>query len=193
MPHGDSYGELVLCGIFVIVFLMYFGLLFRKRWYILVPKKKERKWRIRGIMKYVRQFLIILVISFIGELLRYYIPLKIPASIYGLVLLFAALELRIIKLESICETSRFLIEIMPLMFVPAGVGLLSSWGVLKPVCVPIMVIVLISTIIVMAVSGKVTQGVIRMEKKHPKKKNGADHIYVKDSEGERQYISENSI
>ena len=133
-------------------------------------------------MKYVRQFLIILVISFIGELLRYYIPLKIPASIYGLVLLFAALELRIIKLESICETSRFLIEIMPLMFVPAGVGLLSSWA-----------IVLISTIIVMAVSGKVTQGVIRMEKKHPKKKNGADHIYVKDSEGEKQYISENSI
>lgn len=99
----------------------------------------------------------------------------------------------IIKLVSIRETSRFLIEIMPLMFVPAGVGLLSSWGVLKPVCVPIMVIVLISTIIVMAVSGKVTQGVIRMEKKHPKKKNGADHIYVKDSEGERQYISENSI
>ena len=144
-------------------------------------------------MKYVRQFLIILVISFIGELLRYYIPLKIPASIYGLVLLFAALELRIIKLVSIRETSRFLIEIMPLMFVPAGGGLLSSWGVLKPVCVPIMVIVLISTIIVMAVSGKVTQGVIRMEKKHPKKKNGADHIYVKDSEGERQYISENSI
>jgi len=141
-------------------------------------------------MKYVRQFLIILVISFIGELLRYYIPLKIPASIYGLVLLFAALELRIIKLVSIRETSRFLIE---MMFVPAGVGLLSSWGVLKPVCVPIMVIVLISTIIVMAVSGKVTQGVIRMEKKHPKKKNGADHIYVKDSEGERQYISENSI
>ncbi len=160
---------------------------------IYLYRKKERKWRIRGIMKYVRQFLIILVISFIGELLRYYIPLKIPASIYGLVLLFAALELRIIKLVSIRETSRFLIEIMPLMFVPAGVGLLSSWGVLKPVCVPIMVIVLISTIIVMAVSGKVTQGVIRMEKKHPKKKNGADHIYVKDSEGERQYISENSI
>lgn len=59
---------------------------------------------------------------------------------------------------------------MPLMFVPAGVGLLSSWGVLKPVCVPIMVIVLISTIIVMAVSGKVTQGVIRMEKNIRKRK-----------------------
>ena len=42
MPHGNSYGELVLCGIFVIVFLMYFGLLFRKRWYILVPKKGKK-------------------------------------------------------------------------------------------------------------------------------------------------------
>ena len=99
----------------------------------------------------------------------------------------------VLKTSQVKDAAFFLIEIMPLMFVPAGVGLLSSWGVLKPVCVPIMVIVLISTIIVMAVSGKVTQGVIRMEKKHPKKKNGADHIYVKDSEGERQYISENSI
>ena len=144
-------------------------------------------------MKWMKQFGIILLISFVGEILEKWIPLPIPASIYGIILLFLCLKLNIIPHEAVHETGKFLIEIMPLMFVPAGVGLLSSWGVLKPVCVPIMVIVLISTIIVMAVSGKVTQGVIRMEKKHPKKKNGADHIYVKDSEGERQYISENSI
>ena len=129
-------------------------------------------------MKYVRQFLIILVISFIGELLRYYIPLKIPASIYGLVLLFAALELRIIKLVSIRETSRFLIEIMPLMFVPAGVGLLSSWGVLKPVCVPIMVIVLISTIIVMAVSGKRNPGCYPYGEKTYRKRKTVQTIFM---------------
>ena len=144
-------------------------------------------------MKYLRQFGIILAVTCAGEIMKYFIPLPIPVSIYGLILMFVLLLLRVIKVEHVKETGEFLIEIMPLMFVPAGVGLLSSWGVLKPVCVPIMVIVLISTIIVMAVSGKVTQGVIRMEKKHPKKKNGADHIYVKHSEGERQYISENSI
>ena len=79
-------------------------------------------------MKYVRQLLIILFVSFFGELLKYIIPLSIPASIYGMVLLFLALELKILKVSDIKETSNFLIEIMPLMFVPAGVGLLDSWG-----------------------------------------------------------------
>ena len=78
-------------------------------------------------MKYVRQLLIILFVSFFGELLKYIIPLSIPASIYGMVLLFLALELKILKVSDIKETSNFLIEIMPLMFVP-GVGLLDSWG-----------------------------------------------------------------
>ena len=77
-------------------------------------------------MKYVRQLLIILFVSFFGELLKYIIPLSIPASIYGMVLLFLALELKILKVSDIKETSNFLIEIMPLMFVPAGVGLLYS-------------------------------------------------------------------
>ena len=120
-------------------------------------------------MKYVRQFLIILVISFIGELLRYYIPLKIPASIYGLVLLFAALELRIIKLVSIRETSRFLIEIMPLMFIPAGVGLITSWEQLQSFMVPLLVITVVSTFVVMIVTGKVTDFLISRIGKGEKK------------------------
>ena len=79
-------------------------------------------------MKYVRQLLIILFVSFLGELLKSIIPLSIPASIYGMVLLFLALELKILKVSDIKETSNFLIEMMALMFVPAGVGLLDSWG-----------------------------------------------------------------
>lgn len=103
-------------------------------------------------MKYVRQLLIILFISFLGELLKYSIPLSIPASIYGMVLLFLALELKILKVSDIKETSNFLIEIMPLMFVPAGVGLLDSWGALQPIWIQVVVITLISTVIVMGVS-----------------------------------------
>ena len=108
-------------------------------------------------MKYVRQLLIILFVSFLGELLKSIIPLSIPASIYGMVLLFLALELK--------ETSNFLIEIMPLMFVPAGVGLLDSWGALQPIWIQVVVITLISTVIVMGVSGSITQFVIRKGKK----------------------------
>lgn len=119
-------------------------------------------------MKFLRQFMIILAISFIGEVLKYIVPLPIPASIYGLVILFIALETGIIKLSAVKDTAKFLIEIMPLMFIPAGVGLLESWGVLQPVLLPVAVITVVSTIIVMGVSGVVTQVVIRREKKAAK-------------------------
>jgi len=117
-------------------------------------------------MKYLRQFLLILFISFLGELLKYFLPLPIPASIYGMVILFIGLLSGIIKLDAVKDVGKFLIEIMPVMFIPAGVGLMESWGELKAVLVPVLVITLVSTIVVMVVSGRVTQAVIRLEKKH---------------------------
>ena len=121
-------------------------------------------------MKYVRQFWIILLISALGEALHVLLPLPIPASVYGLVIMLAALVSGILKVEQVKETADFLIEIMPVMFIPAGVGLLTSWGVLKPVWLPIAVITAASTVIVMVVTGRVTQYVIRREKR--KKTNG---------------------
>lgn len=112
-------------------------------------------------MKYIKQFTIILAITFIGEGLNYWIPLPIPGSIYGMILLYTSLCFGIIKLSWIKETGKFLIDIMPLMFIPAGVGLMDSWGILQPVWIPFLVIICISTVMVMAVSGKVTQCLIK--------------------------------
>lgn len=111
-------------------------------------------------MKYVKQFLIILLISFIGEGLNYLIPVPVPASIYGMVILFVCLCTKIVKLDDVKDTGMFLIEIMPLMFIPAGVGLMKSWGVLKPLVVPVLAITVVSLIAVMAVSGRVSQKII---------------------------------
>ena len=116
-------------------------------------------------MKYVKQFVIIIAISFIGEFLKYVLPLPVPASIYGMVLMFAALLTGVLKLDDVKDTAKFLIEIMPLMFIPAGVGLLESWGVLRPIVLKIAAITVVSTVVVMAVSGRVTQGVIRSQRK----------------------------
>ncbi len=66
-------------------------------------------------MKLLIQFLIIIAFSSLEELLHYLLPLPIPASIYGIVLLFAALELKVIKVKHIRETSSFLIAVMPVM------------------------------------------------------------------------------
>lgn len=111
-------------------------------------------------MKVLKQFLIILLISFIGEILNYVLALPIPASIYGMTILFLGLVSGIIKLDDVKEAGKFLIEIMPVMFIPAGVGLMASFGVLKPMLLPVSVITVVVLVAVMAVSGRVSQRVI---------------------------------
>lgn len=116
-------------------------------------------------MKYLRQFSIILFISLIGEIIHLFIPLPIPASIYGLLIMLIGLATKLIPLSAVEDASIFLIEIMPVMFIPAAVGLLDSWGILGPILIPFLVITLISTVIVMAITGRVTQFFIRIDRK----------------------------
>ncbi len=116
-------------------------------------------------MKFLIQFLIIIAFSFAGELLHFLLPLPIPASIYGIILLFAALELKLIKVRQIRETSSFLIAIMPVMFIPAAVGLIDSWHAIGNAWLQYTVVTVVSTFVVMGVSGWITQAVIRRGKK----------------------------
>lgn len=120
-------------------------------------------------MKHVQQFSTILLISVIGELLKTFLPLPVPASVYGLIIMLVALLTGILKLDQVKGAADFLVEIMPVMFVPAGAGLITAWGTLKPICVPVLIMTFISTVIVMVVTGKVTQGVIRMGKRGTEK------------------------
>lgn len=116
-------------------------------------------------MKWMKQFGIILLVSFVGEVLERFIPLPIPASIYGIVLLFLCLKLRIIPHEAVHETGKFLIEIMPLMFIPAAVGLLETWDIIAPSWLKYVAVTVHSTWVVMIVSGRITQSVIRRRQK----------------------------
>lgn len=113
-------------------------------------------------MKQLLQFTVILGISFLGEALNALIPLPVPASIYGMLLMLIALTTGFIPLDAVRGAGRFLIEIMPVMFIPAAVGLLQSWGVLAPIALPVLVITLLSTLIVMAASGLTTQAILRL-------------------------------
>lgn len=116
------------------------------------------------VLNYLKQFLIILSISFIGEILKAVLPLPVPASIYGMAILFICLVTGIIRLEQVSGAGKFLIEIMPVMFIPAGVGLMASWEILQPMLVPVAVITVVVLVAVMAVSGRVSQAIIRRGK-----------------------------
>ena len=104
--------------------------------------------------------------------MKYVLPLPIPASIYGMVILFIGLLTGLIKLEQVKDVGKFLIEIMPVMFIPAGVGLMESWGTLKPFVLPVSVITVITIVTVMVATGICSQWVIRKEKKQ---EGGAAH------------------
>lgn len=123
-------------------------------------------------MKYVKQLLIILLISFIGELLNYIIPLPIPGSIYGMILMFILLCSGIIKLEQVKKTGKFLLDIMPVMFIPSAVGIMSQFEQLKDIWLQIIVITIITTVITIAVTGLSSQAIIRWKKRKESKKNG---------------------
>ena len=116
-------------------------------------------------MKYLKQFMVILAFSFLGEVLHQVLQLPIPASVYGLVFMLAALMTGVLKLHQVKETSAFLIEIMPVMFIPAAAGLIDSWGILQPVIIPLGIITVVTTVFVMVVTGLVTQGIIRKGKR----------------------------
>ena len=116
-------------------------------------------------MKYLIQFLIIIAFSLAGELLNHLLPLPIPASIYGIILLFVFLELKWVKVHQIKEVSNFLLAIMPILFLPPAVGLLAAWDSIKDCWIQYLIITFVSTFIVMGVAGAVTQGVIRRNKK----------------------------
>lgn len=108
-------------------------------------------------MKYLKQFCLIMVFSFLGELCRALIPFPIPASIYGMALLFGALALKIVKPTQVKESGSFLVSCLPVLFVAPAVGLMEYWADLKDALLPLAVIVVVTTVLTFGVSGAVTQ------------------------------------
>lgn len=119
----------------------------------------------RGKVKLLYQFGIILGITFTGEILHALIPLPIPASIYGLVLMLICLCTKVIKLKQVKIAADFLIEIMPPMFIPAAVGIMVVWDDLQAILVPVVVVTFVSTVVVMVCTGRVAQAVIHAKEK----------------------------
>lgn len=119
-------------------------------------------------MNRLKQFLIIIAISFAGEIFKYLLPLPIPASIYGMIILFVCLLTRVIKLEQVKDASNFLIEIMPVMFIPAGVGLITAWDALSAVILPVSIVTVVTIFTVMVVTGHAAQFVIKIGRKNEK-------------------------
>ena len=111
-------------------------------------------------MKFVFQFARIMGFCLVGELLPRVLPLPIPASIYGLALLAAALLTGIVKLEQVKQTGDFLSGLFPLLFIPTVAGVMEVWDLIAGNLIPILIALVPVTWAVMAAAGKVTQTIM---------------------------------
>ena len=116
-------------------------------------------------MKYVKQVGIIWGFTMAGELLHAILPLPVPSGVYGLFLLLGALMAGWVRLESVEGTGNFLMDTMTLMFIPAMVGLMEYAAQIKEVFVPFMIVIAVSTVAVMVVTGRVAQTVIDLQER----------------------------
>ena len=108
-------------------------------------------------MKYLKQVALILLFSFLGEVCRYLIPLPVPASIYGMVLMFTALSLKVVKLEQVKDAGGFMTSILPVLFVAPLVSLMDCWPLLRENLLPLAVITVVTTVTTFAAAGFVTR------------------------------------
>lgn len=116
-------------------------------------------------MKYLQQAVIIAAITFAAEIIKFFVPLPVPASIYGLILLFILLKSGALKLEQIENVGGLLLELMPLLLVPASVSFLTVLDTIQAMLLPVLVMGFIGTMAVMAVTGRVSQRMIRRKER----------------------------
>lgn len=112
-------------------------------------------------MKYAFQLMIIFGVSLIGELLNALIPLPIPASVYGLLILFGLLLAKVVRLDQVEHTAEFLMSVMPLFFIEPSVKIMESHGLIKGRIPALFLAAFLSFAAVVAVTGVTAQWMIK--------------------------------
>ncbi|MFL2101078.1 CidA/LrgA family protein [Desemzia sp. FAM 23989] len=127
-------------------------------------------------MKIIKQLFWIFLFSFIGEIISALIAsfIAIPGSVIGMILLFLALQFNWVRVEQVDEVGTWLTDNMGIFFVPAGVGLMSNFGVLANTWWQLLIIMAVTTILMMGFVGKIVQSVKGIVKKNKLVEKGED-------------------
>ncbi len=122
-------------------------------------------------MKYVFQLGIICAVSLAGEVLHILLPFPVPASVYGLVILFVLLMTGVVKLHQVENVADYLMAVMPVFFIEPTVGLMTSFGVIRNDVVALVLACALSTAAVICVTGLTAQAVIRARRRKEAKEH----------------------
>lgn len=116
-------------------------------------------------MKYLRELLIIIGIYLLGLIITDFFSLIIPGNIIGMLILLILLLTKIIDVKSIETTANFFLDHLAFFFIPAGVGLMSSFGIIKDNWIGILFVSIITTFIILIVTGKTVEYIQKLKKR----------------------------
>lgn len=121
-------------------------------------------------MESLKQFSVILIILFSGQIIQQKTSIPIPGTVLGMIILLFLLMTRIIKVEKIERITNILLEHLTLFFVPVSVGIINVFDKIKDTWLPLLIIIFVSTLVVMIVTGLTIQ---ILNKHTDKSKKGA--------------------
>ena len=116
-------------------------------------------------MKALRELGIILGVLFAAHIIQSITKLPIPSAVLGMFILLILLLTGIVKVEMVEGVSNFLLKYLTFFFLPAGIGIMTEFDLIKDIWVKFLLISLISTALVIAITGLVSQGLLKRKEK----------------------------
>lgn len=136
------------------------------------PSQSERVQHTSGrVYHFFQQALTLAVILFISKIIEVVMPIPMPASVIGLVLLFIALCTGIVKLEQVESVGTALTNNISFLFVPAGISVINSLPILSKSPILIILLIIISTIFLLVCTGYASQLLVTKSLFPSKEKN----------------------
>ena len=116
-------------------------------------------------MRVLGQLGLIFAFGFAGDVAARLLPFGLPASVLGLLLLLAALHFKVMKPDAIGESGNFLASNMTIFFVPPAVGILNSYGLIKPALFKLVFVCVVTTVLTFLAAYAATSLTQRLMKK----------------------------
>lgn len=123
-------------------------------------------------MKIIYQIGIIFAVCWVSEILEALLPIDFPASVIGMVLLFALLSAGVLKVEHVREKSDFLLSNMAFFFVPAGVSIMNYFDVMRGTVCKLLLICLITTVLTFGATALSIRAVLRLQERFISRRSG---------------------
>lgn len=134
----------------------------------------------KKIYSFLQQAFVFALIMLLANFIVGVLPFPMPASVMGLILLFIALCLKIVKLEQVEALGTSLTGLISFLFVPSGISVINSLGIMSQYGLQIVLIIIIATTILLAITGWTATALLNLKKKQTFSWNGLKrHLYVK--------------